>query len=59
MSIETLTFELDQHTIQIVDDDLCIWTGDRNLDPDVVISLRDLRRIIKCKKLVAKQEAAE
>ena len=57
--IETLTFELDQHTIQIVDDDLCIWTGDRNVDPDVVISLRDLRRVIKCQKLITNKKAAE
>jgi hypothetical protein len=42
----TITFDLDEYTIQIVNGDFCIWTGDQRVDPDVVLRVAELRRIL-------------
>jgi hypothetical protein len=47
MSINTITFDLDEYTIQIVNGEVRIWLGDSIIvDPDVVLRLADLRRIL-------------
>jgi hypothetical protein len=52
MSINAITFELDDYTMQIVNGDLLIWIGGLNVDPDVVLRLADLRRILNTADLL-------
>lgn len=57
MSIQAITFELDAHTIQIVNGDICIWIGHPDSDPDIVFSLEDMRRVLSTATMLIKETA--
>lgn len=47
MSIGSIMFELDEHTVQLVNGDMLIWiNGDTSHEPDLVIRIEDLQRML-------------
>jgi len=60
MSIAAITFDLDdQHTIQMVNNDLLIWVngaeGHFAKEADLVITVEDMRHILDAANILGKQ----
>lgn len=43
MSIDSITFELHDCTIQLVGDDVLIWKGIADHEPDITLGIKELR----------------
>lgn len=59
MSIAVITFELDEHTIQLVNGDMLIWINGESShfvkEADLVITIEDMRRVLDAAHMLRKQ----
>lgn len=59
MSIAVITFELDEHVIQLVNGDMLIWIGGEqshfDKEADLVITIEDMRRVLDAAHMLRKQ----
>jgi hypothetical protein len=47
MSIAAITFDMDEHIVQLVNGDMLIWVdSDTSKEADIVIPIADMRRIL-------------
>jgi hypothetical protein len=54
MSIDTITFEIDDYTLQLVDDEVLIWKGPPQGEADITIGLSDLRNALSTASMLIK-----
>lgn len=53
MTINSATFELDNHTIQISNGEILIWIdGDTSHEADITLRIADMRRILSAAHLL-------
>lgn len=53
MTINSTTFEMDNHTIQISNGEILIWIdGDTSHEADITLRIADMRRILSAAHLL-------
>ena len=59
MSIAVITFELDDHTVQLVNGDMLIWINGESShfdkEADLVITIEDMRRVLDAAHMLRQQ----